>query len=548
LSSEKWADGPRPSFYGQLLDGRQSASGEDEHDDPQKAVNRRTRQAVAQGRRRRIRSAFGATAPRSPSDAQEPETVWAEPRLLSGHAVEEEELIAQEREEFIKVQFLKAFLADYRDRQVLALATTFLITGICWPYVAKLPLLAWFLARSLMSMVRFGATLIRRTMEDTQKQMDLVRRMAPLSIVNGAILGSAVLLFFGRVPIGLQFVCWMILSGVITLPIPSLALDLPRMRSYIGSFFVVALGCIFYRVVTADAQMSADLLDPHRHYEPWFLVLPFVLWFLTLYMARRAHAQARRGFESDFYKYELIDTLDDSKRHAEEAVQTKNRFLATAAHDMRQPVMALSIYADQLLEGPGDHQAIVPKIAKAAASVNRLFDSLFDLARMDNEQMTLRLDQINISEVMQDLFDQYQPVAAAKGIELKMRTCRRPFTTDPVRLRRMIGNLVSNAIKYTPAGKKVMITARSRTEGLTVDIWDQGIGISLSELQKVFLEFYKVEGVSGATDGFGLGLSIVARLAHALNTHVSVSSQLGRGSVFRLVIGNATAGKAGNRP
>lgn len=517
--------------------------GEDEQDDPQKAVDQRTRQAVADARRRRIRSAFRDPA-KAPSPARsntsDPVTIWAEPGLQP-RRTEEAEVIDQEREEFIKVRFLRAFIADYRDRQVMALATTVLITGICWPYAAKLPLVAWFFARLLMSLARFSATLARRKMEDTQAHMDLVRRMGPLSALNGVLLGSSVLLFFGRVPIGLQFVCWMILAGVITLPIPSLALDLARTRSYVSSFFIVLLGCIFYRVFTGDPQVSADVMD--RHYEAWFLVLPLVLWFLTLYIAARAHAQARKGFESDFYKYELIDTLDESKRQAEEAVQTKNRFLATAAHDMRQPVMALSIYADQLLEGPEEHQAIVPKIAKAAAAVNRLFDSLFDLARMDNEQMTLRLDQINISEVMQDLFDQYEPVAAAKGIELKMRTCRRQLTTDPVRLRRMIGNVVSNAIKYTPEGKKVLITARSRAAGLTVDVWDQGIGISLSELQKVFLEFYKVEG-SGATDGFGLGLSIVARLAHALNTHVSVSSQLGRGSVFRLVIGNATATRA----
>ncbi|CAN7770232.1 sensor histidine kinase [Variovorax sp. LjRoot84] len=102
----------------------------------------------------------------------------------------------------------------------------------------------------------------------------------------------------------------------------------------------------------------------------------------------------------------------------------------------------------------------------------------------------------------------------------------------------MIGNLVSNAIKYTPPGRKVLMSARVRSAGLVVDICDQGVGIPGEELDNVFLEFYKVENASVSAEGFGLGLSIVSRLARALNTRVSLRSELGRGTVFRLVIGH----------
>jgi signal transduction histidine kinase len=117
-----------------------------------------------------------------------------------------------------------------------------------------------------------------------------------------------------------------------------------------------------------------------------------------------------------------------------------------------------------------------------------------------------------------------------------MRTARQEVRTDPVLLRRMIGNIISNAVKFTPEGKKVLIAARARTTCTWVEVWDQGPGIASDELSKVFLEFYKIEGPSKSAEGFGLGLSIVARLAHALDVHVNVRSRLGSGTVFRLVV------------
>jgi len=108
----------------------------------------------------------------------------------------------------------------------------------------------------------------------------------------------------------------------------------------------------------------------------------------------------------------------------------------------------------------------------------------------------------------------------------------------------MIGNLISNAIKYSPPGRKVLMSARVRAAGVVVEVWDQGIGIAPEELDKIFLDFYKVDA-AGAGEGFGLGLSIVARLAHALDARLRVQSRFGRGTVFRLVMGQANASVPG---
>lgn len=514
-----WAEGPRPSFFGQL---------------------RRSRDGGERVEIVRRPSAPETVAGHDAAEAADADTVWADPFAQTART-DGEAFLAQEREEYVRLQFNQSFESDFRDRQLLAVSTTLLIAGVCWHYVPLVPLLLWFGARVLLAMVRLlGAEGRARRRAAREAGHAPARWLHALPMLRGIALGSSVLLFFGRIPIGLQYLCWMMLAAAVTLPIHSLALDPGRMRAFVHAIFITVLACVLYRILSDDPQLEASMRG--RHYEFWFVALPLVHWFVVLHIGKRIQSSARKGFELEFYKKALIDSLAAKRTQAEDAVQTKNRFLATAAHDMRQPVMALSIYAEHLREKPEDGDVVVQKIAKAAAAVNRLFDSLFDLARMDNEQLKPRVEPLDISEVMHDLRDQFEPIAKENGIELRMRTVRRQLRTDPVLVRRMIGNVVSNAIKYTPAGKKVLIAARARSTGVvTVEVWDQGSGIAPGELRKIFLEFYKVEGAASNAEGFGLGLSIVARLAHALNTRIRVRSHPGSGSVFRLVIDDVRA-------
>jgi len=226
------------------------------------------------------------------------------------------------------------------------------------------------------------------------------------------------------------------------------------------------------------------------------------------------------------------------RQAAVSAVAMKNRFLASAAHDMRQPVLALSLYADWLRNEPELVLELAPKIVRATHAVNALFDSMFDLARIDSGQVRLHVERVDMSELLHDLELQYRPVAESRGLDFRVHACEGSFLTDPIRVRRMIGNLLANAIKYTTEGG-VLLAARQTRDGLRVEVWDTGIGIAPEHLRDVFLEFYKVADHAGTSDGFGLGLAIVARLSHVLGHPVSVRSRLGRGSVFRVALHDA---------
>jgi signal transduction histidine kinase len=298
------------------------------------------------------------------------------------------------------------------------------------------------------------------------------------------------------------------------------------------------VAAVMFRII------ELDFARPHFNYG--FLLLPLFHWWLLLRAGKRIYETARNSFELLFHNHILINSLTQQRQAAVSAVAMKNRFLASAAHDMRQPVLALSLYADWLRNEPELVNEIAPKIVRATHAVNALFDSLFDLARIDSGQVRLHIERVDVAQLLHDLELQYRPVAEAKGLRFKVHMAPGTVLTDPIRVRRMIGNLLANAIKYTHEGG-VLLASRQSRDGLRVEVWDTGIGIAREHLRDVFLEFYKVADHAGTSDGFGLGLAIVARLSHALGHPISVRSRLGRGSVFRVALNDADEAQAQTR-
>jgi len=438
------------------------------------------------------------------------------------------------RAESVNAELFDQFKRDELGRQAMGAAMMPLLVTICWPYSSSGPLLLWLAVAGCVALMRLFVTRIYERQLQTATKTNrsvLVRYFLAVWLARAFVWGLSASLFFDRIPIDKQYLCWGIVLGAIGLPITAVALRMAVMQRYLLAAFATTMCCVLFRVSTTTV---AD-------YASWTILLPVLGWLLLSHAGTTIHARTRLRLELAYDRTQLVELLEKKSEQAEQAVKVKNRFLASAAHDMRQPVMALSLYADHLLHEPSEHQLVVPKIARAAAAVNRLFDSLFDLARMDNGQTNLRIEEIDVAELMQDMLVQFEPVAAAKSIVLKMRTAHALLATDAVRARRMIGNLVSNAIKYSPAGAKVLISARVRSNCVLVEVWDQGIGIPEAELESVFLEFYKAGNAGEASEGFGLGLSIVVRLAHALNSQLSVRSQLGRGTVFRLAMRSVNA-------
>lgn len=239
----------------------------------------------------------------------------------------------------------------------------------------------------------------------------------------------------------------------------------------------------------------------------------------------------------------LIESLTVEKQIAVNAVQVKNRIMASATHDMRQPILALDLYTDMVIEAPETFPKIVPKIAQATKSVVMMFDAMFDLARMSMNQLQPEKVDFFLQDMITALEQQYQPIAKNKGLQLRVqyKNTDRKITDDPILLRRIISNLISNAIKYTETGGVLLVCRDCEKYGFRLEVWDTGLGISPAMQKTVFEEFYKNPENKGSSEGFGLGLAIVAQLCVLLGHKLTMKSRRGHGTVVSIRLADSVS-------
>jgi signal transduction histidine kinase len=235
---------------------------------------------------------------------------------------------------------------------------------------------------------------------------------------------------------------------------------------------------------------------------------------------------------------DLERKVAERTRELEHANQAKTRFLAVASHDLRQPLHALGMFIGQL-SAPRDAAGLKRIVERAEASVaamNELFDGLLDISRIDTQQLSSSVDSFPVQRLLDRLGATYSGEALRKGLSLRLPATPSWILSDPVLLERILGNLVSNAIRYTRRGG-VAVLCRRRADALRIEVWDSGPGIPGDHQQSIFSEFVRLEpAMHGEKQGLGLGLAIVDRLARLLGHAVDVRSIIGRGSRFSVTV------------
>ncbi|HZL31140.1 MAG TPA: hybrid sensor histidine kinase/response regulator [Pseudolabrys sp.] len=237
----------------------------------------------------------------------------------------------------------------------------------------------------------------------------------------------------------------------------------------------------------------------------------------------------------------LNAALAKAKGEADAANISKTKFLAAASHDILQPLNAARLYVTSLIERGGrDDRRLVDNIDASLEAVEEIFGALLDMSRLDTGAMRPEISSFRIDDIMRQIELEFAPLAAAKGLELKYVPCLAVVRSDRRLLRRLVQNLVSNAIKYTPAGK-VLIGCRRRGGDLRIDVYDTGVGIPESKRRDIFIEFHRLEQGARIARGLGLGLSIVERVARVLGCAVAVDSAGGGGSHFAVTVARSSA-------
>ncbi|SDP56113.1 hybrid sensor histidine kinase/response regulator [Phyllobacterium sp. OV277] len=227
------------------------------------------------------------------------------------------------------------------------------------------------------------------------------------------------------------------------------------------------------------------------------------------------------------------EELAKAQRRAEEANNSKTRLLVDAGHDILQPLSAARLYASALTEQLGDsHQrALAASLDSSLEAVESIFNTLLDISRLDAGAVKPVVSVFALNTLLEQVIGDFLPAAGQKGLELKLVASSAIVATDRNLLRRLLQNLVSNAVKYCKSGK-ILVGVRRRGQMLEVQVLDTGIGIARSKLNIIFREFSRLSEGMMESEGLGLGLSIVERIAKTLDMSIEVHSNLGKGSVF----------------
>jgi signal transduction histidine kinase/CheY-like chemotaxis protein len=269
----------------------------------------------------------------------------------------------------------------------------------------------------------------------------------------------------------------------------------------------------------------------------------FVLWFLAVAeQARRTSHNFTEAIRLRLENQNLVEDLRREKAAAEEANVAKSRFLASASHDLRQPVHAMSLFVSALRAHDMNPEArgLLDHIDASVRSLSGLFGGLLDISRLDAGVVEVSRSSFAIQPIIERVCRDYEAEAATKHIELRVRPTRAFVNTDAMLFERILRNIVANAVAYTDRGR-ILVGCR-RGSQLRVQVWDTGRGIEPAEQGRVFQEFYQIGNPErDRTRGVGLGLAIVKRLTALLDHRLELRSELGKGTRFSIDVPYASA-------
>lgn len=232
---------------------------------------------------------------------------------------------------------------------------------------------------------------------------------------------------------------------------------------------------------------------------------------------------------------EATCALREKKEEAERASHDMSHFLAVASHDLRQPLHALGLYIAELQRRTqgGELQHLVQQVERSTESLSTLLNALLDISKLDAGAILPHMQACDVESLFKHVAADYQMLASLRNIRLVIRPCCAYVNSDPVLLERILTNLVSNALRYTPHNGCVMIACRRRGAWLRIEVRDSGIGISRKDQASVFREFFQLaQPQLDSSKGLGLGLAIVDRLVRLLGHRITLRSAPGRGTVF----------------
>ncbi|MBB4377201.1 hypothetical protein SAMN05216573_10380 [Bradyrhizobium sp. Rc3b] len=395
-------------------------------------------------------------------------------------------------------------------------------------------LIGWLGAVYLLTAIRVLAA--RRFFKRVREPTSVLRwawLAAAFSCVSGLLWGMLGWVGFRpEEPILFSFTA-VVLTGLICGTVPSLSAFPPAL---VGSIVATMLP-FTVRSITNGGDISGA-----------YLALLAGLLTINLYYCRTTYRMLHESIRLRLENVELVSHLQEERDRAQAADRAKTRFLAAASHDLRQPIHALSLLIATLaalghrgVVQPGDARDLAGKAKSIVGNLSALLNGLLDISRLDAGVVTVARETVNLSQLFNQLSNEFAPEAKDRGLDWRVVESRLQVDSDPMMLKRVLGNLLSNAFRYTRSGG-VLLGCRRRGASVEIQIWDTGPGIPADQQAMIFEEFVQLQNPArDRTQGLGLGLAIVRRTAALLQHPLKLVSVVDRGSMFSVTVPQASA-------
>lgn len=257
---------------------------------------------------------------------------------------------------------------------------------------------------------------------------------------------------------------------------------------------------------------------------------------IALIIGKKSNHYVLSSIQHRFENLELVEKLKKGTKDAEESNRRKTRFLASASHDLRQPIHALGLFSEALTSENLSPNGVntLSFLKQSVTSLRELINSLLDISRLDAGIITPNFGAVNVSDLIEILKHDFEEECKAKNLKLYTQGSEAWVYSDSILLENILRNLINNAIRYTQKGS-VVLSCKQQNNIVLIEVLDTGVGISESEQALIFDEFYQINNTSHAhQQGLGLGLAIVQSQAKLLKHKLSVHSRVGHGTCFRL--------------
>lgn len=307
-------------------------------------------------------------------------------------------------------------------------------------------------------------------------------------------------------------------------------LSAPLVAASRAAIYLALLPALGPLVVTLALQVSESSL--------LLTILAATFLLAMMRLGLEQNEALSQGLTARFRNEDLVEQLRAQVELAAGANQEKTRFIASAAHDLRQPLHALGMFCaalDQRMQNVPE-KPLVRSMMEAIEALENSFGAMLDISRLDAGVVKKAPQPFPIRDLFRRLYQQFDGDAEARELGLRFRAARRVVISDPQLLERVLANLVQNALRYTRQGG-VLLAARRHPGGVSLEVWDTGLGIPPDKLEMIFQEFYQLDNPErDRSRGLGMGLAIVRRLCQLLEHPLTVQSRVGRGTVFRVLV------------